>query len=137
MAVNPNETLTSGDAMDRYAESFMAGMGLGGVMGGGAHAFAKPELGTKEEIAARVDNVRSELDLLRNGHETWADRVAQTTKDRADAEKEMQAESDALEKQALQDLLINQGFLVWSFHGFASSACGIAHHLPVGVYCNG
>lgn len=104
MAVNPNETLTSGDAMDRYAESFMAGMGLGGVMGGGAHAFAKPELGTKEEIAARVDNVRSELDLLRNGHETWADRVAQTTKDRADAEKEMQAESDALEKQALQDL---------------------------------
>lgn len=104
MAVNPNETLTSGDAMDRYAESFMAGMGLGGVMGGGAHAFAKPELGTKEEIAARVDNVRSELDLLRNGHETWADRVAQTGKDRADAEKEMQAEADALGKQALQDL---------------------------------
>lgn len=100
MAVNPNETLTSGDAMDRYAESFMAGMGLGGVMGGGAHVFAKPELGTKEEIAARVDNVRSELDLLRGGHETWADRVAQTTKDRADAEKEMQAEADFLGKQA-------------------------------------
>lgn len=100
MAVNPNETLTSGDAMDRYAESFMAGMGLGGLMGGGAHVFAKPELGTKEEIAARVDNVRSELDLLRGNHETWADRVAQTAKDRADAEKEMQAEADALGKQA-------------------------------------
>lgn len=54
MAVDPNATLTSGDALNRYFESFVGGAFLGGAMGGGAKVFSKTMEPTPEAIAARA-----------------------------------------------------------------------------------
>ena len=43
MAVDPNATMTSGDAMSRYLESFVGGAALGGVMGGAGGGWRRSE----------------------------------------------------------------------------------------------
>lgn len=100
MAVSPDETLTSGNAPMRYAESFMAGLGLGAPMGGVAHVFAKPQLSTPEEIAARKDSLRTSLDFIERGVGTDLEVLEQGKKNEEQFVKRQQEAKDAAEKAA-------------------------------------
>jgi hypothetical protein len=104
MAIDPTEGLLSGDAPMRYAESFMAGLGLGGPMGGAAHAFAKPQIGTPDEIASRVDVLQRSMDYLERGIGTDLDVLEQGRENekRFAEEQKKAAEKRAKEQDALR-----------------------------------
>lgn len=48
MAVDPNETFWNDKSKDRFAESFVGGAALGGVLGGGAGGWRRTEKGQQE-----------------------------------------------------------------------------------------
>jgi hypothetical protein len=75
MAVDPNATMTGGDAMDRYVESFAGGAVLGGAaggLGGGWRRSENAHARTDEQDAARRPPVNdapgSSTDILQIGY---------------------------------------------------------------------
>ena len=70
MVADPSTTLTGGDALHRYAESFMAGMGLGGTVGGVSQVFAKSTDATPDAIAQRVEIARQAQEAIKEGKAT-------------------------------------------------------------------
>lgn len=94
LAVNPETDVLGPDALKSYAESFMAGLGMGGVMGGVSQVFAKPTDATPDAIAQRVEIARQAKigleqrgfapDELRAEHETEQEQAAAKLKQEAD-----------------------------------------------------
>lgn len=96
MAVNPNEGLFTGDALMRYAESFMAGLGLGAIPGGGSAVFAKRTEATPDAIAERASQMDRSLEQIFQGNETWREQLDAQTK----AAQEQAAAQEAAQKAA-------------------------------------
>ena len=68
MAVNPNASLTSPDALHRYYESFIGGAALGGTMSGVGGAFTKPAIQTPSDMADRVTQMHQNQEQISLGN---------------------------------------------------------------------
>ena len=79
MAVNPNASLTSPDALHRYYESFIGGAALGGTMSGVGGAFTKPAMKDPSDMANRVTQMQQNQEQIALGNKIDAEKREDAT----------------------------------------------------------